>query len=105
MASAAADTIQLEAFNVNLHGTKILCQGPWSDGKYPPILDSVKKLRDPFKRQVLVSRTPFSFSKALPLQYDATFQVKETADWSLILRYLAYTPTPTISIIEIHDSI
>jgi hypothetical protein len=98
--AAAADTIQLEAFNVNLHGTKILCQGPWSDGKYPPILDSVKKLRDPFKRQVLVSRTPFSFSKALPLQYDATFQVKETADWSLILTYLAYAPKPALAIIE-----
>jgi hypothetical protein len=98
--AAAADTIQLEAFNVNLHGSKILCQGPWLDGKYPPILDSVKKLRDPFKRQVLVSRTPFSFSKALPLQYDATFQVKETADWSLILTYLAYAPKPALAIIE-----
>ena len=101
MASGAAnDTIQLEAFNVNLHGTKILCQGPWADGKYPPVLEAVKKLRDPFKRQVLVSRTPFSFSKALPLQYDATFQVRETADWSLILTYLAYAPKPTLAIIE-----
>ena len=98
--SSTSDTIQLEAFNVNLHGTKILCQGPWVDGKYPPILDAVKKLRDPFKRQILVSRTPFSFSKALPLQYDATFQVRETADWSLILTYLAYAPKPALAIIE-----
>lgn len=92
--------IEVESFNIHLHGSKILCQGPWTTGKYPPILESVEKLREPFKRKVLISRTPFSFSKALPLQYDATFQTKEISDWSLILTYITYAPKPVLVIAE-----
>ena len=104
----ASTTIQVDAFNVNLHGTKILCQGPWIGNKFPPIIESVEKLRDPFKRKILISKTPFSFSKALPLQYDATFQIKEINDWSLILTYITYAPKPLLVIaeeIEVPDAI
>lgn len=107
-ASGAGSKIEVEAFNVKLHGCKILCQGPFF-GKYPPILEAVEKLREPFKRRILIGRTPFSFSKALPLQYDATFQIKETsADWSLILTYIAYAPKPLLAIaedVEIPDAV
>ena len=104
----AATTIQVDAFNVNLHGAKILCQGPWIGNKFPPIIETVEKLRDPFKRKILISKTPFSFSKALPLQYDATFQIKEINDWSLILTYITYAPKPLLVIaeeIEVPDAI
>jgi hypothetical protein len=106
-AAASAGKIEVEAFNIKLHGCKILCQGPFF-GKYPPILEAVEKLREPFKRRILISRTPFSFSKALPLQYDATFQVRETVDWSLILTYVAYSPKPLLVIaedVEIPDAV
>jgi hypothetical protein len=96
----AATTIQVDAFNVNLHGAKILCQGPWIGNKFPPIMETVEKLRDPFKRKILISKTPFSFSKALPFQYDATFQIKEVNDWSLILTYITYAPKPLLVIAE-----
>jgi hypothetical protein len=106
--SSHSNKIEVESFNVHLHGCKILCQGPWTSGKYPPILESIEKLREPFKRKVLISRTPFSFSKALPLQYDATYQVKEISDWSLILTYVTYAPKPLLVIaeeIEIPDAV
>jgi hypothetical protein len=103
-----ATKIEVEAFNVNIHGSKILLQGPWSANKYPPVMEYIEKLRDPFKRKILISKTPFSFSKALPLQYDATFQIKELSDWSLILTYMTYSPKPLLVIaeeIEVPDAI
>lgn len=103
-----ATKIEVEAFNVNINGCKILLQGPWSANKYPPVMEYIEKLREPFKRKILISKTPFSFSKALPLQYDATFQLKEISDWSLILTYITYAPKPILVIaeeIEVPDAI
>jgi hypothetical protein len=92
--------VQIDAFNTNLHGSRILCQGPFPNGKYAPIMDSIQKLREPFKKKILLTRTAFSFSKYLPLQYDAVFQVKDTHDWTLILTYITYAPKPLLVVTE-----
>ena len=93
-------TLQIEAFNTNLHGSKILCQGPFQQGKYPPIVESITHLRTPFKKRILLSNTPFSLSKYLPLSYDAHFQVKDGQDWTLALTYMTYAPKPLLVVIE-----
>jgi hypothetical protein len=93
-------TIQIDAFNTNLHGARILCQGPFPNGKYAPIMESIQKLRDPFKKKILLTRTAFSLSKYMPLQYDAVFQVKDTHDWTLILTYITYAPKPLLVVAE-----
>ncbi len=93
-------TIQIDSFNTNLHGCRILCQGPFPNGKYAPIMDSIQKLRDPFKKKILLTRTAFSLSKYIPLQYDATFQVKDAQDWTLILTYITYSPKPLLVVSE-----
>ncbi len=93
-------TIQIDGFNTNLHGTRILCQGPFPNGKYAPIMEYIQKLRDPFKKKILLTRTAFSFSKYMPLQYDAVFQVKDSQDWTLILTYITYAPKPLLVVAE-----
>jgi hypothetical protein len=93
-------TIQLEAFNTDLNGSRILCQGPFIHQKYPPIMEYIQKLRDPFKKKILLSNAAFSLSKYIPLQYDATFQVKDSQDWTLILTYITYAPKPLLVIAE-----
>jgi hypothetical protein len=92
-------SVQIDAFNTNLHGSKILCQGPFQN-KYAPILEFIEKLRDPFRRKILVTKTPFSFSKYITLQYDAIFQIKEVNDWSLVLTYAMHAPKPALIVIE-----
>ena len=94
------ESIAIDAFNTNLHGCRILCQGPFSSGKYAPIMESVQKLRDPFKKKILLTRTAFSLSKYLPLQYSASFQVNDTQDWTLILTYITYAPKPLLIVAE-----
>lgn len=93
------ESIQIEAFNTNLHGCKILCQGPFPN-KHAPIMDSIQKLKEPFKKKILLTKTTYSFSKYLPLQYDGIFQVKDTHDWTLILTYITYAPKPLLVIAE-----
>ncbi len=98
--AAAGDTLQIEAFQTNLHGARILCQGPFPEGKQPPILDAVTDRKQPFQKKVLLTHTPFSFSKALPLSYDATFQVSTATDWSLALTYVVHAPKPLLLVAE-----
>jgi hypothetical protein len=93
-------TVQIDAFNTNLHGTRILCQGPFPNGKYAPIMESIQKLREPFRKKILLTRTAFSLSKYMPLQYDAVFQVKDSQDWTLILTYITYAPKPLLVVAE-----
>jgi hypothetical protein len=93
-------TVQIDAFSTNLHGARILCQGPFPNGKYAPIMESIQRLREPFKKKILLTRTAFSLCKYLPLQYDATFQVKDTQDWTLILTYITYAPKPLLIVAE-----
>lgn len=100
MAGTATDTLQIEAFQTNLHGARILCQGPFPDGKQPPVLDAVTDRKQPFQKKVLLTHTPFSFSKAMPLQYDATFHVTTATDWSLALTYVVHAPKPLLLVAE-----
>ena len=100
---ANTDTIQLESFNQSLHGCRILCQGPFThSGKsiYPPIIDSIQQLRDPFKKKILLTNIPFGLSVCMPVSYDATFHVKDSTDWTLILTYLTYAPKPNLLVAE-----
>jgi len=93
------ESIQIEAYNKNLHGCKILCQGPFTN-KFAPIMESIQKLREPFKKKILLTNATFSFSKYISLQYDAVFQVKDTYDWTLILTYITYAPKPLLIVAE-----
>lgn len=93
-------TVQIDAFNTNLHGCRILCQGPFPNGKYAPIMEYIQKLRDPFKKKILLTRAAFSLNKHMPLQYDAVFQVKDSQDWTLILTYITYAPKPLLVVAE-----
>ena len=93
-------TIQIDGFSTNLHGCRILCQGPFPNGKYAPLMESIQKLREPFKKKILLTRAAFSLCQMAPLQYDASFQVKDTADWTLILTYITYAPKPLLVISE-----
>jgi hypothetical protein len=63
-------------------------------------MEYIQKLRDPFKKKILLTRAAFGLSKYLPLQYDATFQVKDTHDWTLILTYITYAPKPILVVAE-----
>jgi len=94
------ESIQIDAFNTNLHSCRILCQGPFPNHKYPPIMESIQQLRDPFKKKILLTKTAFSLSKYVPLQYDGVFQVKDSHDWTLILTYITYAPKPLLVVSE-----
>ena len=94
------ETLQIDSFNTNLHGCRILCQGPFPNNKYAPIMEFIQKLRDPFKKKILLTRAAFSLCKYMPLQYDAVFQVKDSQDWTLILTYITYAPKPLLVVAE-----
>jgi len=94
------ETVQIDSFNTNLHGCRVLCQGPFPNNKYAPIMEYIQKLRDPFKKKILLTRAAFGLSKYMPLQYDATFHVKDTHDWTLILTYITYAPKPLLVVAE-----
>jgi hypothetical protein len=98
--SNQVESLQIDAFNTNLHSCRILCQGPFPPHRHPPMMESIQKLREPFKKKILLSHTAFSLSKYMPLQYDAVFQVKDTQDWTLILTYMTYAPKPLLVVAE-----
>lgn len=96
---AQQETIQLESFNTDLNGGKILCQGPFNE-KFPSLMEYIQQLRNPFKKKILLSNISFHLCKYLPLQYDATFQVRDSQDWTLILTYITYAPKPLLVVAE-----
>jgi len=63
-------------------------------------MESIQKLREPFKKKILLTRAAFSLCQSIPLQYDASFQVKDTSDWTLILTYITYAPKPLLVVSE-----
>jgi uncharacterized membrane protein len=85
---------------MNLHGCRILCQGPFPKQNYPPILESIQKLREPFKKKILLSNRSFGISKHLPLSYDTIFHMKDNVDWTLLLTYITYSPKPVLVVSE-----
>jgi hypothetical protein len=93
-------TIHIEALDTSLHGARILCQGPFCDKKLPPIMESIQRLRDPFKKRILMTNATLGLSKYAPLHYDAIFQARDSADWTLALTYATYAPKPLLIMIE-----
>ena len=95
-------TIQLEAFNTHLHGSKILYSIPttFSIKKYPPWMEWIQKLRDPFRKKIRLSNQSLHLSSHVSLTYDATFHVKDGQDWTLILTYITYAPKPLLVVVE-----
>ena len=99
--TSATTTVGINAFNQNLHGCKILVQGVFNENQYAPIMESVERLKSPFRKKVLLTNTIFSFNKYMPLQYDTTFQVKDLQqDWQLIITYITYAPKPLLIVAE-----
>lgn len=95
--------IQLESFSTPLHGSTILYPLPSSTASttlYPPFMEWIQKLRDPFKKRILLSNRAFPMAKHLPLPYDATFHARDSQDWTLILTYITYAPKPLLVVVE-----
>jgi hypothetical protein len=63
-------------------------------------MESIQKLREPFKKKILLSNTPFGISKYLPMAYDTVFHIKDSVDWTLLLTYITYAPKPLLVISE-----
>jgi hypothetical protein len=95
-----SSTIQLEAFNTNLNGARILCNGSFHN-KIPPIMEFITDIRNPFKKKVLISNTIFGLNKYLPFNYDVVFQAKDSNDWTMIVTYLTYVVKPVIVICDV----
>ncbi len=100
MSAGAQQTIRVDAFDTNLHGVKILAQGPFPNNRLPPLMDYVQHFRDPFKKRVLLTRSPFALCKTISLNYDATYLVGDVQDWSLALTYILHCPKPTLVVID-----
>jgi len=95
-----ADTVHIDAFQTNLHGSRILLQGPWPKGKAPPLQDHIELLRQPFQRRVLLTNTPISVMKPMAYAYDAIFHIREVGDWSLALTYILHAPKDVLVLME-----
>lgn len=93
-------TIRVDAFDTNLHGAKILAQGPFPHNRLPPLIDYVQHFRDPFKKRVLLTKSAFALCKSISLNYDAIYQITDTPDWQLALTYVLHCPKPTLLIID-----
>jgi hypothetical protein len=98
-------TIQLESFNTHLSGAKILytypSESPSTVTKFPSWMEWIQKLREPFRKKIRLSNHVFPFStRSVTSSYDATFQVKDSQDWTLILTYITYSPKPLLVVAE-----
>lgn len=102
---AATETIQLESFNTALHGARILLQGPFAENKLPPIMEWIQRLRDPFKKKILLTSSAFTCSTQFPQVYDAVFYTKDVTDFQLCLAYLTYAGKPSLLVMEDPPSI
>jgi hypothetical protein len=95
--NSAADevTVNLEAFNKQLFGTRVLCQGPFSKGSYAPVMEAVTHLRQPFRKKVLITKknvvggsgSGSGIGSNIPLQYDTVFSISDNTDWSHAIQY------------------
>lgn len=94
--STTTDTIHIDSFQVSLHGRKILCQGPFRSGAYPPLLEHMTDLRIPFQRRVLL--TNGTHASTASSQYDAQIRIRDTSDWSLALTYILHAPKDVLVI-------
>jgi hypothetical protein len=83
--------IELEAFQTKLRNKKILLVGPFNN-KFPPILESIQDIREPFKKTVLLTSGDMSVAMfpEILLAYDVTFRISKDIDWSLALTYISH---------------
>ena len=79
--------INLEAFQANLNGARILLQGPFQE-KCPPILEAIQNIREPFKKRILLTSKPNGFTSTIQVPYDTYFRIITSLDWSLALNYI-----------------
>jgi hypothetical protein len=96
-------SIHIESFNTNVNGCRILCNGIFKDNnkiKYPPIVEYIMKLREPFKKKILISNNVLGMSKHIQMHYDATFQVKDSTDWTMVVTYITYVAKPLLIVCE-----
>lgn len=89
------DTVQVNAFQTNLHGTRILCQGPFPSDRHPPLEEAISALRTPFKRRILLTNGVCTTGP-----YHAVFQIQEGGDWSLALTYITHAPKPCLVVVD-----
>jgi hypothetical protein len=90
-------TVRIDSFQDPLHGSKILCQGPFVQGAYPPLLEYMTDLRTPFRRRVLLtSSSCLSETRVM----DAVFRVRDTTDWSLALTYILHAPKDVLVVVQ-----
>jgi len=107
-------TIQLEALSTSLHGAKILYQLPSSASSsasssvfpsaslstQPPWSEWIQRLRQPFRKAICLTNRLLPFITSIVPRYDATFQVRDSPDWTLILTYITYAPKPLLVVVE-----
>ena len=98
------DTVQVNAFQTNLHGTRILCQGPFPSDRHPPLEEAISALRTPFKRRILLTNGVCTTGP-----YHAVLQIQEGlhgspqpggGDWSLALTYITHAPKPCLVVVD-----
>ena len=99
------EQVQLEAFQANLHSGRILLQGPFEPGKYPPILEAIQNIREPFRRHILITSHPNNYTSTIKLSYETTFKISAPIDWSLALNYIQHLigqsgNTPLLIVVE-----
>lgn len=81
--------VELEAFQAKLRNKKILLAGPFS-GKYPPILEAIQDIREPFRKTVLLTSGEMTMFNEISIPYDAIFKIHKDIDWSLALTYISH---------------
>lgn len=90
------DTIQVNAFQSNLHGARILCQGPFVQNQHPPLEEAITALRTPFKCRVLLTNSPCATGP-----YHAVFQIQEgLPGWALALTYITHCPKDCLVVVD-----
>jgi hypothetical protein len=94
--------IKVDAFESSLHGRHVRWFLPTSKNEiyYPPgFLEQCLTETPPFQRKLLVMDTKTSEAWKLVDQWDAIFVPQSSNDWSLIITYLQYQPSPTVIIL------
>jgi len=88
-------TVQVNAFQTNLHGSRILCQGPFPSHQHPPLEEAVTSIRSPFKRRILLTANP-----CVTGPYHVVIQVHESVDWVQALTYIAHAPKDCLVVVD-----
>lgn len=94
--------IKVDAFESSLHGHHVrwLIPNINEDTYYPPgFLEQCLTEIPPFQRKILIMDTKACESWKLVDRWDAIFLPQSSNDWSLIITFLQYQPSPTLVIL------